>query len=69
MNRTFPHSTNVAAMQYDEASEALTVEFKDGSEYVLSSVPSWAAQGLHDSPSPGSYYHRHLKDRYSTRRL
>lgn len=58
-------SSNIASASYDPETQELTVEFVSGGEYVYSSVPSSVASGLAADSSPGGYFARQIKGRYS----
>lgn len=62
-------SSNVAAVGYDEETRTLRVEFIEGGTYELTGVPKEYYTGLIESPSPGSYYHRNLRDRFHADRI
>ena len=61
----FPQSTNVASATYDTETQTMTVEFLRGGVYKASPVPASMFDGLKRSPSPGSFYHRQLKDQFN----
>lgn len=52
------------AFDYDQSMRSLKVKFRNGDEVVLRDVPAGVAEELSETPSPGSYYHRHIKDRF-----
>lgn len=61
---------NLAAVEYDEQSKTMTVQFKkSGAVYEYYEVPPDVATGLQKAASPGSYLHSNIKDRYEYRRL
>jgi hypothetical protein len=62
--QTFPGSSNVASATYDRDTQIMRVEFNNGSQYEAGSVPASMWDGLSRSPSPGSFYHRHLKGQF-----
>ena len=59
-------STDIAAVTYDPDTQDLTVEFQSGGVYVYSSVPESIYSGFTAASSAGSYFHRHVKDRYAS---
>ncbi len=69
MNRQPVQSSNLRSVGYDPASQALEVEFQDGSVYQYSGVPASEYSGLMAASSKGSYLHEHIKDRYPYRRV
>lgn len=64
-----PHSSNVVSVSYDPETREMTVVFGSGGSYVLSGVSATEASDLGNDPSPGSYYNRHFRHRFSTRKL
>lgn len=65
MVRTPVSSSNIAAIGYDENTQTLEVEFKDGSVYSYTGVPSGEYEGFRSSDSMGKYLHANIKNRYS----
>ena len=63
-----PQSSNIRRVGYDADTQDLTVEFAGGS-YVYSGVDKGTADVLAADPSPGSFFARHVKTRYPTRKL
>ena len=63
-----PQSSNIRRVGYDDDTQDLTVEFAGGS-YVYSGVSKQTAADLAADSSPGSYFARHVKNRYPTRKL
>lgn len=61
---TFSHSGHVAAASYDDVGQVLTIEFSDGGRYGYANAPRSLYDGLVESVSPGSYFHRQIKGRY-----
>jgi len=57
-------SSNVAAAGYDDESQELVVEFTSGSIYRYSGAPRSALDAMLNSPSPGSYFARHIRNAY-----
>lgn len=57
-------SSMLQAFDYDPSMRALKVKFRNGDEAVYRGVPPDVATGLETSPSKGSYFHRHIKDRF-----
>ncbi len=69
MQRQLVSSSNLASVGYDPARWLLEIEFLSGSVYQYSSVPASVYQGLMAAVSHGSYFHAHIRDRYSSRRI
>lgn len=61
-------SSMVASADYDPATQALVVVFKNGGRGVYEGVPPDVAGGLFDAPSAGSYLNDFIKPAYSYRR-
>jgi hypothetical protein len=57
-------SSNLAAAGYDPATQVLRVQFKNGSIYDYSQVPSDVANGLFFADSAGQYLHQQIKGKY-----
>lgn len=60
-------SSNLASAGYDEEASELYVSFRSGSTYVYSGVGREVLNELLASPSPGSFFARHIKGRYQYR--
>jgi KTSC domain len=60
-------SSNVAAIGYEEDSQTLQVEFKNGTTYQYFDVPLAIFEGMRDAASVGQYLNQHIKGafRYS----
>lgn len=59
-----PESSNIARLAYDESSQVLKVEFKNGSLYDYFDVPSNVFDGLRNAPSKGQYLAQQIKGVY-----
>ncbi len=57
------NSSAVKRAEYDAEAMRLTIWFSDG-PYDFCGVPSAIWEGLLAAPSKGSFYHRHIRDRY-----
>lgn len=62
-------STNVEAIGYDEDSQTLQVEFKNGSNYQYFDVPERVFNELRDSGSIGAYLSASIKGVYRFSRV
>lgn len=62
---TFPGSSNLAAASYDPSSMYLDITFQDGQTYRYMSVPAEIYTGLQRAGSAGSYFYRHIRERYA----
>lgn len=57
-------SSHVKAVRYDSAMAELGIRFADGSEHTYQNVPRQMHEALLASDSPGSFFHRHIKNNY-----
>nr|WP_249116724.1 KTSC domain-containing protein [Ciceribacter sp. L1K23] len=63
-------SREIAAVSYDDAAARLQVELRKGGLYEVIDVPEPVFHKLCTSPSPGTYFHLHIrKGGYNIRRL
>jgi hypothetical protein len=69
MNRTPVSSSNLRSIGYDSTSKVLEIEFHSGGIYQYSNVPESVYRGLMAASSHGQYFHQHIKDVYSYRRV
>ncbi len=64
-----PESSNIARIAYDEATQVLKVEFKNGSLYDYFDVPKQVFEGMRHAPSKGEYLAQQVKGRYRYARV
>jgi len=65
MPEMFPvSSSNIAAVGYDAADQAVHVQFSNGTTYVYKGVPEHEFENLRTAPSVGSYLNRNYKNIY-----
>lgn len=57
-------SSNIRSIGYDSESNTLEIEFHSGDVYQYFGVPESIYNELMYAPSHGSYFHRHIRDRY-----
>jgi len=57
-------SSNIRSIGYDAKSQALEIEFHSGGIYQYFNVPESIYSALMSASSHGSYFHRHIEDRY-----
>ena len=57
-------SSNLSSIGYDSESHTLEIEFHSGGVYQYFDVPQQIWDELMRASSHGSYFHRHVKDRY-----
>ena len=69
LDRQPVRSGNICAVGYEPETRTLEVEFHGGGVYQYSGVPETVYQGLMRAASKGSYFHDHIKDRYSFRQV
>lgn len=69
MTRVPVASSDIRSVGYDEESEVLEIEFHSGGIYQYSVVPESVYAGLMSAPSHGSYFHRHIKDKYQYQKI
>jgi hypothetical protein len=69
MDRAPVQSSNIRSVGYDSASRTLEVEFHTGSIYQYFGVPEAVYQTLMRAPSKGTYFHDHIRDRFSLRQV
>lgn len=62
-------SSNLQAVGYDPTSGILEVEFKNGSIYRYTGVPSSVYQELMAAPSHGTYFAQYIRTRYPYTRI
>ena len=57
-------STVIRRFEYDPDSHRLRVEFVTGRRYVYADVPEDEVAAMKRAFSKGSYFNRHIRDRY-----
>lgn len=58
-------SSYLAAADFENGE--LTVRFQDGEVWIYSGVPSGLYQALLDSPKPGTFFRRQIRDSFPSR--
>ncbi|MBL8802499.1 MAG: KTSC domain-containing protein [Planctomycetes bacterium] len=58
------NSSNIAAVGYDAANQAVYVQFLNGSTYAYKGVPEHEFENLRTASSVGSYLNRNFKNVY-----
>ncbi|WP_258395372.1 KTSC domain-containing protein [Lonsdalea quercina] len=56
-------------MGYDASASILEIAFHNGGIYQYSGVPASIYEGLLSAPSKGKYFHLHIKNVYSYRKV
>ncbi|MEM7342648.1 MAG: KTSC domain-containing protein [Chloroflexota bacterium] len=69
MQRQLVSSSNLRSVGYDAATQVLEIEFNSGGIYQYFSVPAAIHQSLMAASSKGSYFHQHIKGRYTFQRI
>ena len=62
-------SSNIKAVGYDDATEELTVEFHNGSQYRYSQVDREVFEQLVKAPSVGGYFSLNVKGIFDFKRI
>ena len=60
-----PNSSNIAAVAYDDDTRTGTITFRSGGTYAYHSVDRSVMEEMAASPSPGEYFVRHVKGKYT----
>lgn len=67
--KAIPHSSSIASVGYDAASQRLHVEFTSGKTYEYSGVTPEEHEQLVGAPSVGQHFSKHLRPNYEGRLL
>jgi hypothetical protein len=62
-------SSNIRSIGFELESLTLEIEFNTGSIYQYYDVPASVHDSLMEARSHGSYFSRHIKDRYRWRKM
>jgi hypothetical protein len=65
MERVQVHSTNIASVGYDPATETLEIEFRTGRMYTYYGVPPHMHEQLIGAASLGQFFNAHIRNVYS----
>ncbi|WP_374685750.1 KTSC domain-containing protein [Promineifilum sp.] len=63
-----PASSSLTSVGYLPKSEALEIEFHDGSVYLYFGVPASVYDELAQAESRGRYFNAHVRNEYATRK-
>jgi hypothetical protein len=66
---TAVQSSDLAAVDFDDWSGTLTIEFHSGGVYEYYNVPYSEYDSLMNASSHGKYFHAYIKNRFSCRRI
>lgn len=69
MTATSVLSTALAAVAYDSDTRCLWLQFRDHAVYRYDDVPPAVVEGLIEAASKGSYFHRHIRGRFTHQRI
>jgi hypothetical protein len=58
-------SSNLSQYKYDKENQQLAIIFHGGRQYSFRGVDQDTADGLGTTSSPGSYFHRKIKGKFS----
>jgi len=61
-------SSLLAAVTYSDHA-TLDLVFRTGAVYRYFAVPARVVEGLRTAPSPGAYFHRHIRTHFRAQRL
>ena len=61
MQRVPVSSSNLISVGYEEETQTLEIEFKNGSVYQYSGVPLEEFNGFMNADSKGTYFHARIK--------
>lgn len=69
MERQKVNSSNIDLIGYDPNSMVLEIAFLSGGTYQYFNVPKSIFEGIMSAASHGSYFHQHVKDKYSYQKV
>lgn len=69
MQRVQVSSSHLASVGYDPTSQTLEIAFHSGSVYQFFVVPELLFSRLMSAPSPGTFFHEHIKDRFRYKQI
>jgi hypothetical protein len=64
MERVKVESSNIAEVGYDQETQTLQVQFKNGGVFNYMGVPAREVVNLHGAESIGSYFHKNIRAKY-----
>lgn len=64
-----PESSNIGGFGYDQKSQVLTVEFKNGGQYEYYDVPETIFEQMKIAPSKGQFLFQCIKGTYRYARV
>ncbi|MDD5096424.1 MAG: KTSC domain-containing protein [Candidatus ainarchaeum sp.] len=66
MKRIAVSSSDIASVGHSAEQEVLEIEFKNGGVYQYFRVPNKVYSELMAAESKGKYFHRYIRDKYTT---
>ena len=69
MDRDPVQSSNVISVGYDEATQTLEVEFRNGGIYQYYNVPAQLAAQFLEAPSKGQFIHAYIRNAFPFSRV
>jgi hypothetical protein len=69
MERNPVKSSNIRSIGYEPETRTLEIEFNNGYIYQYFNVPESIYGALMSAQSHGTYFHQHIKDGYSYKRI
>lgn len=64
MEMIWVDSSAISAVGYDHETQQMQIKFVQGRTYTFCGVPQHIFDGLLSAGSKGTYYDRHIRDRY-----
>jgi KTSC domain len=64
-----PDSSNISGFEYNNSTQVLTVEFKNGGRYNYYDVPEIVADRMNAAPSKGQFLAQNIKNTYRYARV
>ncbi len=69
MDRKRVSASNIRSVGYDGRNRILEIEFSNGGISQYSGVSEEVHRRFVNSPSPGSYFHDHIEENFTAKRL
>ncbi len=57
-------SSNISSADYNDETGEMSVSFRSGKTYTYRNVPKETYRALISSPSPGSFFHRNIRNSF-----
>ena len=62
-------STNLKRVSYGEKTHDMLIQFQSGAVYQYRDVPGNISQGLLQADSPGTFFNKNVRNRYTYKRV